>query len=116
MEEKTGWREQNESQIEEEEKWQTCWCCRDQQSACRMARASAEKLAHTGPAVKEKSDLSATERAVGKNARAIFAKRERNKAVCPEYQIVRREFSVREVKRPAAEERKKDKYFSAEGQ
>ena len=29
-----------------EEKWQTCWCCRDQQRACRMAQASAEKLAN----------------------------------------------------------------------
>ena len=27
-----------------EEKWQTLWCCRDQQRACRMAQASAEKL------------------------------------------------------------------------
>ena len=27
-----------------EEKWQTCWCCRDQQRACRMAQASAETL------------------------------------------------------------------------
>ena len=26
------------------EKWQTCWCCRDQQRACKMAQASAEKL------------------------------------------------------------------------
>ena len=51
MEERTGWRGQNEGQvIGEEEKWQTCWCCRDQQRACRMARASAEKLEHTGPA------------------------------------------------------------------
>ena len=33
-----------------EEKWQTCWCCRDQQRAYRMARALAEKLEHTGPA------------------------------------------------------------------
>ena len=35
-------------------KWQTCWCCRDQQRVCRMAQASAEKLEHTGPAEKEK--------------------------------------------------------------
>ena len=35
-----------------EEKWQTCWCCRHQQRACRMAQASAEKLEHTGPAEK----------------------------------------------------------------
>ena len=54
MEEKTGWREQNESQIVGEEKWQTCRCCRDQQRACRMAQASAEKLEHTGPGEKER--------------------------------------------------------------
>ena len=36
------------------EKWQTCWCCRDQQRACRMAQASAEKLEHNGPAKKER--------------------------------------------------------------
>ena len=37
-----------------EEKWQTLWCCRDQQRACRMAQASAEKLEQTGPAEKER--------------------------------------------------------------
>ena len=37
-----------------EEKWQTCWCCRDQQRACRMVQASAEKLEHTGPAEKKR--------------------------------------------------------------
>ena len=36
-----------------DEKWQTCWCCRDQQSTCRMAQASAEKLKHTGPVKKK---------------------------------------------------------------
>ena len=40
-----------------EEKWQTCWCCRDQQRACQMAQASAEKLEHTGPAEKERVAL-----------------------------------------------------------
>ena len=37
-----------------EEKWQTCWCFRDQQRACRMAQASVEKLEHIGPAEKER--------------------------------------------------------------
>ena len=37
-----------------EEKWPTCWCCRDQQRACRMAQISAEKLEHTGLAEKER--------------------------------------------------------------
>ena len=107
---------QSENQINGEEKWQVCWCCRDQQRVCRMAQVSAEKLEHTGPAEKKKSGFSATKRAVGKYARAAFAKRERNRAVCPEHQIVRRAFSVREVKRTAAKERKKDEYSFAEGQ
>ena len=37
-----------------EEKWQTCWCCRDQQRACKMAKVSAEILKVTGPAEKER--------------------------------------------------------------
>ena len=37
-----------------EEKWQTCWCCRDQQKACRMVQALAEILEHTGPAEKKR--------------------------------------------------------------
>ena len=52
MKEKIGWSGQSENQIGEE-KWQTCWCCRDQQGNCRMAQASAQKLEHTGPAEKE---------------------------------------------------------------
>ena len=54
MEERTGWRGQNESQKIGEEKCQTCWCCRDQQRACRMAQTSAKKLEHTGPAEKRR--------------------------------------------------------------
>ena len=54
MEERTGWRGQNESQIGGEEKWQTSWCCRDQQRVCRMAQASAVKVEYTGPAEKER--------------------------------------------------------------
>ena len=54
--ERTEWRGQNESQIGEE-KWQACWCCRDQKRACRVAQASAEKLEHTGPAEKERVAL-----------------------------------------------------------
>ena len=50
---RTGWRGQNENQIEGEEKWQACWCCRDQQRACGMAQASAENLEQTGNAEKE---------------------------------------------------------------
>ena len=83
MEERT---ERESDRRRREEKCQTCWCCRDQQRACRIAQASAEKLEHTGPAEK---DRVATERAVGKNAGAALSKR--NKAVCPKHQIIRRE-------------------------
>ena len=58
---------------------------------CRIAQASAEKPEHTGLAEKEKSGLGATERAVCKYARAAFARRKRNRAVSPEYQIMREE-------------------------
>ena len=42
-----------------------------------MAEASAEKLENTGPAEKERV---ATEKAVGKYARAVIAKKKRNRA------------------------------------
>ena len=54
MEETTRWRGQSESQLGGEKKLQTCWCCRDQQRACRRAQALAEKLEHTGLAEKER--------------------------------------------------------------
>ena len=54
-----------------------------------MAQTLAEKLEQTGPAKKERVSLSATERAVGKYAGAAFAKIKRNRAVCPEHQIMR---------------------------
>ena len=53
-----------------------------------MAQASAEKLEHTMPAKKGKSGLSATEKAVGKNAGAAFAKRRRNRTVSSEHHIM----------------------------
>ena len=40
---------------------------------------------------KGKSGLSPTERAVGKYAEAALAKKKRNRAVCPEYQVMRGE-------------------------
>ena len=46
--------EQESDRRRREEKWQTCWCCQDQQRACRMSQASAEKLKHTGPAEKKR--------------------------------------------------------------
>ena len=52
-----------------------------------MARASTETLEHTGPAEKERM-ASEPQRAVGKYARAAFAKRKKNILVCPKHQIV----------------------------
>ena len=45
-----------------EEKWQTYWCCRDQQRACRMAQTSAEKLEQTGPSEKESTNQQPPQR------------------------------------------------------
>ena len=56
------------------------------QRACGMAQALAEKRKHTGPAEKERV---ATEIAVGKYVGAAFVERKRNRAVSPEYQIMR---------------------------
>ena len=72
---------QNESQIVEEKRNGTLVGAAE---TSRMAQASAEKLKHTGPTKKERV---ATEKAVCKNAGAALAKR--NRAVCPQYQIVR---------------------------
>ena len=71
-----------------------------------MAQASAEKLEHTGPAEKERV-ASVPERAVGKNARAAFGKRKRNRAVSPEYQIMRGE-ETQAGREPHLGERKRD--------
>ena len=54
-----------------------------------MAQASAEKLEHTGPDEKERV-ASVLQRAVGKNAEAVFAKGKWNRAICPEYQVMKR--------------------------
>ena len=51
-------------------------------------RLQPKKLEHTEPAEKERV---ATEKAVGKYAKAAFAKRKKNRAVCLEYQIMREE-------------------------
>ena len=55
VKEKTEERTELESERRtREEKWQTCWCCRDQQRACRIVQASAEKRVHSGHAEKER--------------------------------------------------------------
>ena len=57
-----------------------------------MAQALAEKLEHTGSPEKERlTSVPQRERAVGKHTRAALAKTKRNRAVCPEHQILRGE-------------------------
>ena len=94
------------------EKWQTYWCCRDQQRICKMAQASAEKLGHTGSAEKKKSGFIATKRAVGKFARVAFAERKKNRAVCLNHQIMRGENQGE--REPSLDERERDQSGSME--
>ena len=88
MEERTGWRGQNESQTGEEKKNGRLYGVAE----TSKKRAEWHRLQRKNWACrKRKSGLSATERSVDKNAGAALAKRKRNRAVCPEYQIMRGE-------------------------
>ena len=86
MEERTEWRGQNENQIVGEEKWQTCWCCRDQLRAGRMAQASAEKLEHTGPAEKERAASVPQREQLASTPEPLLPKKQSR---LPKHQIVR---------------------------
>ena len=93
-----------------EKKWQTLWCCRDQQ------KAFSEKTGTYWACRKGKSRLSATEKAVGKNAGAALAKRKRNKGVCPKHQIVREErVKVGESRTLARKKRIRARAWSGKG-
>ena len=82
---------ESDNRRRKEEKWQTCWYCRHQRTACRMPQASAERLEHIGPAEKERVDLVSQREQLARTPEPPFAKRKRNRAVCPEYQIMRGE-------------------------
>ena len=77
-------RTERESDRRREEKWPTCWCYRDQQRACRMAQASAEKLEQTGPAKKERV-ASVPEREQLASTPEPPLPIGKGTAVCPEY-------------------------------
>ena len=81
-----------------------------------MAQASAEKLEHTGPAEKKRVASVPQKEQLASTPEPSLPKGKRNRAVCPEHQIVRRAFSVREVNRTAAKKKKRDENFSEEGQ
>ena len=70
-----------------EEKWQTGWCCRDQQEACRIAQASAEKLEHTGPA--EKKRVASVPQREQLASMPGLPLPKRNTAIGPENQIIK---------------------------
>ena len=94
MEERTGWRGQDESQIVGEEKrnGRLVGAAETSKERAEWRRLQRKNLNILGWACRKgKSGLSATERAVGKNAGAALAKRKRNRAVCPEYQIMKGE-------------------------
>ena len=109
MEERTGWRGQNESQIlgEEKKNGRLVGAAETSKERAEWRRLQRKNLNIAYWACRKgKSGLSATERAVGKNAGAALAKRKRNRAVCPEYQIMREEKVKVGESRTLARERK----------
>ena len=88
----TGRRGQNESQTGGEEKKMTDLLVLPRPAKSVQNGAGFSRKTGTYWACRKgKSGLNATERAVGKNAGAALAKSKRNRAVCPEYQIMRGE-------------------------
>ena len=66
---------------------------------------------------KKESGLSATERAVGKNAGAALTKRKRNRVVCAEYPIMREErVKMGESRNLARESRIRARAWSGKGE
>ena len=84
-----AWTERESGKRRREEKWHTCWCCRDQQRACRMAQASTEKLEHTGLAEKERVVSVPQTEQLASTPEPPLPKGKRNRAVCPKHHIVR---------------------------
>ena len=86
MEERIGRWGQSESQIKEKRNGRLVGASGSLQNGTGFSRKTFE---HTGPAEMERVALvPQRERAVGMYVRAAFARRKRNRAVCPEYQIV----------------------------
>ena len=81
-------RAEREPDRKREEKWQTCWCCRDSKELAQWHRLHLKNLSTLG--LLRRKDI-ATKRAVGKYAGVTLAKKKRNRTVCPEYQIMRGE-------------------------
>ena len=80
--------ERTERESLKEEKWQTCWCCRDERKDCKMAQASAEKLEQTRPAENEKEASVLQREQLASTPELPWPK---EKGIKPSVQIVRRE-------------------------
>ena len=81
-----------------------------------MAQASAEKLKHTGPAEKERVASVPRREQMARTPEPPLPKRKRNRAVCPEYQIMRGErFNVGESSTLARERRIRARAWGGKG-
>ena len=91
MEERTGWRGQNESQIVGEEKrnGRLVGAAETSKERAEWRRLQRKNWNILGLPKRKEWPQCHRERAVGKNAGAALTKRKRNRAVCPEYQIMR---------------------------
>ena len=93
MEERTGWQGQNKSQIVGEEKrnGRLVGASETSKEHAKWQRLQQKNLSILGLPKRKKWPQCHRERAVSKYAGATFAERKKNRAVCPEHQIMRRE-------------------------
>ena len=93
MEERTGWRGQNESQIggEEKKSVRLVGVAETSKERAEWRRLQQKNLNILGLLKRKEWPQCHRERADGKYAGAAFAKRKRSRAVSPEYQIMREE-------------------------
>ena len=104
MEERTEWREQNESQIVGEEKRNGRFVGDAETSKERVEwRRLLRKNLNILGLLKRRVD---SVRTAGKCARAAFAKKKRNRVICPEYQIMMEERVKVGESRTSARERR----------
>ena len=91
MEERSGWQGQNESEIvgEKKKNGRLVGAAETSKECAEWCRLQQKNLNILGQLKRNDWPQCHREKAVGKNARATFAKRKRNRAVCPEYQIMR---------------------------
>ena len=58
-----------------------------------MAQASAKKLEHTLTAEKERVGSVPKREQLASTTEPLFAKKDRNRAICPKHQIIKRAFT-----------------------